>query len=248
MDSNIDSCRTGTTSQSSVESSSPNPVLSSIEEEDDQHQRSISSPPQNSIVPYSSSSSSSFSDGEILDNELDGVSSTATTRSTGQFLWIDHHHPLPFLDHPPPIEDLRTRFASAYILTAEPSLTNELSLQHETSINECSIDLIDLIEEVSSAASCAIYFESLLNDEIGLHYMDLRSFKKEFSQENIEFWIECENFKQLVNQDEIDRKANSIWSTYLYDIEDGSCRLNIDNRTREECRQLLLNNPNIHIF
>ncbi|CAF4529029.1 unnamed protein product, partial [Rotaria socialis] len=93
MDSNIDSCRTGTTSQSSVESSSPNPVLSSIEEEDDQHQRSISSPPQNSIVPYSSSSSSSFSDGEILDNELDGVGSTATTRSTGQFLWIDHHHP-----------------------------------------------------------------------------------------------------------------------------------------------------------
>ncbi|CAM4889337.1 unnamed protein product [Rotaria socialis] len=209
MDSNIDSCRTGTTSQSSVESSSPNPVLSSIEEEDDQHQRSISSPPQK---------------------------------------FCQHEDSFPFLDHPPPIEDLRTRFASAYILTAEPSLTNELSLQHETSINECSIDLIDLIEEVSSAASCAIYFESLLNDEIGLHYMDLRSFKKEFSQENIEFWIECENFKQLVNQDEIDRKANSIWSTYLYDIEDGSCRLNIDNRTREECRQLLLNNPNIHIF
>ncbi|CAF4058852.1 unnamed protein product, partial [Rotaria magnacalcarata] len=280
IDSNIDSCTTGTTSQSSVESSSPNPLRSSIEE-DDQHQRSIPPPPEFSHdddscpVPCSSSSSSSLSDVELLDNEL-GVDSTskavttATTTTTGQFLWIDHHprrhsfandshlidgnnfhyHPSsPFLDHPSLIEDLRARFASAYILTTASTLTeayneHELSLQHETSINEGSIDFND---DNCLATSWALSFEKLLNDEIGL-YIFTEFLKKEFSQENIQFWIECEKLKKLSDPDEIRQKASSIWSTYLQDTDDGSCRINIDNRTRHECQQLLLTNPSIHTF
>lgn len=154
IDSNIDSCTTGTTSQSSVESSSPNPLRSSIAEEeddddvdDDEHQRSIPPPPEfgpdeeSCPIPCSSSSSSSLSDGD-----LENVSSNAiptnpvggNITTTGQFLWIDHHprrhsfandthliesnhfpyHPSsPFADRPPSIEDVRARFASAYILT-----------------------------------------------------------------------------------------------------------------------------------
>ncbi|CAF5160822.1 unnamed protein product, partial [Rotaria magnacalcarata] len=46
----------------------------------------------------------------------------------------------------------------------------------------------------------------------------------------------------------IRQKASSIWSTYLQDTDDGSCRINIDNRTRHECQQLLLTNPSIHTF
>jgi len=46
----------------------------------------------------------------------------------------------------------------------------------------------------------------------------------------------------------IRNKANSIWSTYLHDTDDGSCRINIDNRTRQECQQSLLYKPNVHIF
>ena len=42
--------------------------------------------------------------------------------------------------------------------------------------------------------------------------------------------------------------ANLIWSTYLHDTDDGSCRINIDSRTRQECQQSLLNKPNAHIF
>ncbi|CAF4188003.1 unnamed protein product [Rotaria magnacalcarata] len=187
------------------------PTISRQLDDQHQHQQSISSPTQKLCqdedscpVPYSSYCSPPFSDGEILDNELYAVGSTVTTTTiTGQFLWIDYHHPRrrhsfvnelidgnyfhyhpssPFVDHPPSIEDLRKRLASAYILTAGPSVTNELSLQHATSINECSIHLI---EDVSSTASRAMFCENLLNDEIGLHYMYSRSFKKEFSQENI---------------------------------------------------------------
>jgi len=72
--------------------------------------------------------------------------------------------------------------------------------------------------------------------------------KKEFSQENIQFWIECEKLKSLTDSDKIRNKANSIWSTYFHDTDDGSCRINIDNRTRQECQEILLTNPNIHIF
>jgi hypothetical protein len=94
-------------------------------------------------VPCSSSSSSSLSDGDLLDNEL-GIPTSTSKTTTGQFLWIDHHprrhsfandshlidpnnfhyHPSsPFADHPPSIEDLRARFASAYVLTTGPLST-----------------------------------------------------------------------------------------------------------------------------
>jgi hypothetical protein len=174
-------------------------------------------------VPCSSSSSSSLSDGELLDNDLGGATSTATT-TTGQFLWIDHHprrhsfandshltdtnnfryHPSsPFADHPSSIEDLRARFASAYILTTGPLTTinheDELSFQHETSINEGSIDLN---EQNSSATLWAVSFEKLLNDQMGLHVFT-EFLKKEFSQENIQFWIECEKLKTLSDSDEV---------------------------------------------
>jgi regulator of G-protein signaling len=42
--------------------------------------------------------------------------------------------------------------------------------------------------------------------------------------------------------------ANLIWSTYLHDTEDGSCPINIDSRTRQDCQQSLLNKPHAHIF
>jgi regulator of G-protein signaling len=42
--------------------------------------------------------------------------------------------------------------------------------------------------------------------------------------------------------------ANLIWSTYLHDTEDGSCPINIDSRTRQDCQQSLLNKPHAHMF
>jgi regulator of G-protein signaling len=44
------------------------------------------------------------------------------------------------------------------------------------------------------------------------------------------------------------QKSNLIWSTYLHDTDDGSCPINIDSRTRQECLQCLLNKPSAHIF
>ncbi len=51
-------------------------------------------------------------------------------------------------------------------------------------------------------ASWAVGFEKLLNDEMGL-YVFTEFLKKEFSQENIQFWIECEKLKTLSDPDEV---------------------------------------------
>ena len=39
-----------------------------------------------------------------------------------------------------------------------------------------------------------------------------------------------------------------IWLSYLHDKDDGSCRINIDNRTKQECQQSLIKDPNVNVF
>ena len=51
-------------------------------------------------------------------------------------------------------------------------------------------------------ASWAVGFEKLLNDEMGL-YVFTEFLKKEFSQENIQFWIACEKYKKLSDAEEV---------------------------------------------
>lgn len=170
-------------------------------------------------MPCSSSSSSSLSDGDLLDNHL-GVPPVNVNSTTGQFLWIDHHprrhsianddvnhfpyHPSsPFAEHPSSVEDLRARFASAYVLTTAPLSTinheDEISFEHQMSINEGSMDLN---EQPCSATSWAIGLEKLLNDPTGLNVFT-EFLKKEFSQENIQFWTECEQLRGLTQSDEV---------------------------------------------
>ncbi|CAF0870986.1 unnamed protein product [Didymodactylos carnosus] len=121
------------------------------------------------------------------------------------------------------------------------SISNSL-----TSVHKCSEEQDEEKLEVGRVASWAVGFEKLLNDDMGLSiFTDF--LKKEFSQENIEFWIECEKFKKLSDLDVIRQKAGSIWSTYLSDADDGSCPINIDSRTRQEC-QSLLKTPNVNMF
>ena len=104
--SNVDSCTTGTTSQSSVESSSPNPLRSSIAEEEDdadddedgdEYQWSIPPPPEfgpdEESCPILCSSSSSLSDGDLENVSSNAIptNSPSNSTTTGQLLWIDHY-------------------------------------------------------------------------------------------------------------------------------------------------------------
>jgi hypothetical protein len=126
------------------------------------------------------------------------------------------------------------------------SISNSLTSVHKQCEDE-DAEAANKLLEIGRVASWAVGFEKLLNDEMGLHVFT-EFLKKEFSQENIQFWVECEKLKALTDPDEIHKKANAIWSTYLHDTDDGSCRINIDSRTRHECQQGLLSKPNAYIF
>lgn len=115
------------------------------------------------------------------------------------------------------------------------SISNSLSSVHkqcEEEDNETTNKLL----EIGRVASWAVGFEKMLADEMGLHVFTV-FLEKEFSQENIQFWLECEKLKKLSDQDQIRNKIESIWKTYFQETDDGSCRINIDSRTRHECQQ-----------
>jgi len=127
------------------------------------------------------------------------------------------------------------------------SISNSLTSVHKQCEDE-DIEAADKLLEIGRVAAWAVCFEKMLADDLGLHVFT-EFLKKEFSQENIQFWIECEKFKKLSDQEQIKTKANHIWKTYLHDTDDGSCRINIDSRTRQECEQSLQNQQaNSQIF
>ena len=70
--------------------------------------------------------------------------------------------------------------------------------QVEDEDNDATNKLLD----IGRVAAWAVGFEKLLNDEMGLRvFTDF--LQKEFSQENIQFWVECEKFKALSDQPEV---------------------------------------------
>ncbi|XP_033936810.1 regulator of G-protein signaling 8 [Pseudochaenichthys georgianus] len=79
-------------------------------------------------------------------------------------------------------------------------------------------------------------FDHLLSHKYGL--AAFRTFlKSEFSDENIEFWMACEEYKKLKSSTKLVSKANKI----LHEFIDNQAprEINIDYRTREKTKQTL---------
>ncbi len=95
------------------------------------------------------------------------------------------------------VTDEETGDLSATRLSISNSLTS-VHKQCEDEDNEAANKLLD----IGRVASWAVGFEKLLNDETGLHVFT-EFLKKEFSQENIQFWTECEKLKALTEPDEV---------------------------------------------
>ncbi|RNA03336.1 regulator of G- signaling loco-like isoform X1 [Brachionus plicatilis] len=71
-----------------------------------------------------------------------------------------------------------------------------------------------------------------------LDYHGKEFLKKEFSEENIDFWVKCENFKKLSDVEEMKAEASNIWQTYL--DTSSMCQINVDNKARSSCQDALL--------
>ncbi|XP_020774251.1 regulator of G-protein signaling 8-like [Boleophthalmus pectinirostris] len=83
-------------------------------------------------------------------------------------------------------------------------------------------------------------FNELISHKYGL--VVFRTFlKSEFSDENIEFWMACEDYKKVKNSTKLASKANKIYKEFI-DVQ-APREINIDYRTRERTKQTLLMDP-----
>ncbi|XP_033477115.1 regulator of G-protein signaling 21 isoform X2 [Epinephelus lanceolatus] len=78
--------------------------------------------------------------------------------------------------------------------------------------------------------------EKLLQDK--KYLAAFRSFlQSEFSEENIEFWLSCEDFKSTASPEDLQWKAEGIYQEF---IQPTACReINVDHRIREKIKKSL---------
>uniref|UniRef100_A0A8C5QKL4 RGS domain-containing protein n=1 Tax=Leptobrachium leishanense TaxID=445787 RepID=A0A8C5QKL4_9ANUR len=54
--------------------------------------------------------------------------------------------------------------------------------------------------------------------------------KKEFSEENVLFWLACEDFKKIHEKDQMQKKARKIYTTFL--SSKATAQVNVDGQSR----------------
>ncbi|XP_030583393.1 regulator of G-protein signaling 21 [Archocentrus centrarchus] len=86
--------------------------------------------------------------------------------------------------------------------------------------------------------------EKLLKDK--KYLAAFRSFlKSEFSEENIEFWLACENFRLTTSPEELRWRAEEIYKEF---IQPTACReINVDHHVREKIKKAL-EKPSLSCF
>ncbi|XP_042676114.1 regulator of G-protein signaling 18 isoform X1 [Centrocercus urophasianus] len=77
-------------------------------------------------------------------------------------------------------------------------------------------------------------FDKLLSQKDGLDAFT-RFLKTEFSEENIEFWIACEDYKKSKTTNELFPKAKTIYETFIR--KDAPKEVNLDFKTKEVTSQ-----------
>ncbi|XP_012934359.1 regulator of G-protein signaling 18 isoform X2 [Heterocephalus glaber] len=87
-------------------------------------------------------------------------------------------------------------------------------------------------------------FDKLLSHRDGLDVFT-RFLKTEFSEENIEFWIACEDFKKSKEPQQIILKAKAIYKKFIQN--DAPKEVNLDFYTKEIISKSIIH-PTLHIF
>ncbi|XP_065600426.1 regulator of G-protein signaling 18 [Cyrtonyx montezumae] len=77
-------------------------------------------------------------------------------------------------------------------------------------------------------------FDKLLSQKAGLDAFT-KFLKTEFSEENIEFWIACEDYKKSKTTNELFPKAKAIYETFIR--KDAPKEVNLDFKTKEVTSQ-----------
>ncbi|XP_069823672.1 regulator of G-protein signaling 4 [Dendropsophus ebraccatus] len=89
-------------------------------------------------------------------------------------------------------------------------------------------------EEVKKWSEC---LENLINNECGI--VAFRSFlQSEYSEENLDFWLACENFRKTKSTAKLSGKAQKIYEEFV--SVEASREVNLDSTTREETNKNIL--------
>ncbi|XP_064630120.1 regulator of G-protein signaling 12-like isoform X2 [Lineus longissimus] len=91
---------------------------------------------------------------------------------------------------------------------------------------------------VTISASWAVNLDKLLNDGLGLAAL-MEFLKKEFSQENLLFWITCEKFKRIQDKEKQKARAKEIFDKHI--ASRAPEPVNIDSQARKTVEQGLTN-------
>lgn len=84
-------------------------------------------------------------------------------------------------------------------------------------------------QSLKSTAKWAASLENLLEDPEGVKRF--REFlKKEFSEENVLFWLACEDFKRMQDKTQMQEKAKEIYMTFL--SSKASSQVNVEGQSR----------------
>ncbi|XP_006634926.2 regulator of G-protein signaling 21-like [Lepisosteus oculatus] len=81
-------------------------------------------------------------------------------------------------------------------------------------------------------------FEELLNQKDGMETFT-KFLKTEFSEENIEFWLACEDYKKTKSTSKLASKAKQIYAVYIE--SEAPKEINIDFSTKTTIKQNILN-------
>ncbi|KAF8785505.1 regulator of G-protein signaling loco-like [Argiope bruennichi] len=120
------------------------------------------------------------------------------------------------------------RKRSLYRSTHEAGTVSDGELASGKASTSSSMLALDRMSDTSHRSSCASErpidvgrvgswaagFNVLLEDPAGLHTFS-EFLKKEFSQENITFWIACERYRQLKDQSAMAQMAKEIYNKHL---------------------------------
>lgn len=95
---------------------------------------------------------------------------------------------------------------------------------HDNDVRACSSQ-----PNTSGYSKWAISLENLLEDPEGVKLF--RNFlKREFSEENVLFWLECEEFKKIQDENLLHGKAQQIYKTYL--CSKAATQVNVEGQSR----------------
>ncbi|KAM4636847.1 regulator of G-protein signaling 10 isoform 1-T1 [Discoglossus pictus] len=98
-------------------------------------------------------------------------------------------------------------------------------------------------QEQKGTTRWALSLENLLEDPQGIaEFTDF--LKKEFSEENVLFWSACEDFKRTQDKEQMQKKAQDIYTTFL--SSKSSSQVNVEGQSR--INEKMLEEPHSLMF